>query len=50
MKRTLSDWAMVVTVALTIISYALFNEGRLARVEQKLDDLIAYVKITKAQR
>ena len=50
MKRTLSDWMMVATVALTIVGYALFNEGRLARMEQKIDDLIMYAKIVKAQR
>jgi hypothetical protein len=47
MKRTLSDWAMVATVVLTILGYALFNEGRLARVEQKIDDLITFVRASK---
>jgi hypothetical protein len=43
-KRTLSDWAMLGTLILTIIGHALYTEGRLSRLEQKVDDLIAFVK------
>lgn len=43
-RRTLSDWAMVGTLLLTIIGYTILTEGRLARLEQKVDDLITFVK------
>ena len=44
MKRILSDWAMVGTLILTIIGYEIAQNVRLARLEQKVDDLIVFVK------
>lgn len=43
-KRTLSDWAMVGTIILTIIGYEISVNVRLARLEQKVDDLISMAK------
>jgi hypothetical protein len=43
-KRTLSDWAMIVTVILSLLAWEFLNSNRLARVEQKVDDLIQFVK------
>ncbi len=38
---------MVGTLILTIAGHALFTEGRLSKLEQKVDDLIAFVKAAK---
>jgi hypothetical protein len=43
-RRTISDWAMVGTLILTIIGHAIYTEGRLSRLEQKVDDLVAFIK------
>lgn len=43
-KRTLSDWAMVGTIILTIIGYEISVNIRLARLEQKVDDMITLMK------
>ncbi len=44
MKRTLSDWALIGTLILTILGYGYMTENRLAKLEQKVDDLIVFVK------
>jgi hypothetical protein len=43
-NKTISDWAMVGTLVLTIIGHALYTEGRLARLEQKVDDLATLIQ------
>lgn len=43
-RRTLSDWAMVGTLVLTIIGHALYVEHRLTALETKVDAIIAWIQ------
>lgn len=43
-KRSISDWMMVLTIILTIVGYEISVNVRLARLEQKVDDLISMAK------
>ncbi len=44
MKRTLSDWAMLGTLVLTIVAHALVIEHRLTVLETKVETLIQLTK------
>jgi len=43
-KRTLSDWAMLGTLILSIVAHALLIEHRLTALEAKVETLIQLAK------